>query len=107
MGLPKLVRHVVQDAAVIEIVAFHGIHCDSSSTSFPHTLCIAIVSLVILSFDVSCHFSGTWGLPKVDTKEVKPVKRISKKPDESKPEKHCGPWGVVSVHEVEDIMGLE
>jgi hypothetical protein len=50
--------------------------------------------------------SGTWGLPQDDKKEVKEVKRIVKQAL-PKEEKHCGPWGVHSVHELEDVMGLE
>ena len=50
--------------------------------------------------------TGTWGLPDVDKKEVKEVKRTVKKTP-PKEEKHCGPWGVHSVDELEDVMGLE
>mmetsp|Transcript_8374 Transcript_8374/g.13249 ORF Transcript_8374/g.13249 Transcript_8374/m.13249 type:complete len:86 (+) Transcript_8374:426-683(+) len=47
---------------------------------------------------------GTWGLPK-DKKEVKEVKRTVKAEPK---EKAVLPWGVHSVHELEDLMdGLE
>ncbi|KAG7343285.1 hypothetical protein IV203_021230 [Nitzschia inconspicua] len=51
---------------------------------------------------------GTWGLPNVEKKEVKEVKRtVTMEPRKCSEEKHCGPWGVHSVHELEEIMGLE
>ena len=50
-------------------------------------------------------------MPKKQTEvktEVKEVKRTIKKKEEPPKERHVGPWGVHSVHELEDMMaGLE
>lgn len=94
MDPPKLVRYSKSSDALTQ---------QSKIMSYSHLLVLVAAKIQ----------SGSWGFPKTeeDKKEVKQVKRTVKKKaaaaEEPPKEKHCGPWGVHSVHELEDCMGLE
>jgi hypothetical protein len=75
---------------------------------------LAILQRFILANSLSLsysHFfgpSGTWGFPNKEDKEVKSVKQtVNFPPLKDLHDNQCGPWGVHSVHELEDIMGIE